>query len=1301
MDHNILQGTWIVSQNWLPEPVIHRALETCKSEGADLGQILVNRGLLSSAQAEHVRLAVSQLMGEPEITASGRVTYRDIKGARAQSADEILAGREFADFTILELISRGGMGLVCKAQRKSTHQELALKLLLTDPSEERALERFRREAQVLGQLKHPNIVHLRDFGTDGGILYLVLDFIQGKDLAGITEDKKKRNIFLEVNTLLDLMTTVAEALAYCHSKGIIHRDIKPANILLEENTLTPYLIDFGVVKSVANPDRSHLDISDQSLSVSGEIIGTPAFISPEQLDPQTDAGPPSDVWGFGATLFFCLTAQLPFEESENMLVTLITEEPRRVRELRDSIPEWVDELVCDCLQKDADKRPTMKEVARRLKTGATPEKKKKPLSVLLLLVFLGVSLVFFAHWSKSHPKVTPQEPKQTVSADEVAALIAKSSDGLVFDAPNSLKLKKIEDWKQQLLGSKSETDRALGQSLAALQYVVAAEQGLSRNPLSEFESSDSPFATLAGAIDAEQKNDFKKQLALLTDLNTAQPDSPLFRIRLATALFRSGDVDRSLRILNEGIGRLRDKKALAALRVEIARQQAILTDEQAPQSFHKSVDKAPDSPRLIFQLIETACYLEGSADTQSCLKLQQRVQALKLSALARVTKALVHAAQYQYTQALIALPDVQSLEAEIGSDSLPRSVKLFRTSLLLKLARMDGSQKERRSLLLPPNNKPLSWRSSRGKIIQFLIEDKLNDAQIEFEQNLKDVKAQGVRDFLADIHFHFATTLMLRGVITPNSLSELEKAKLLNHLRECTNLGYRRAPALNRLKSIVAGRIELDAKKSEEYIQRVTDNSVESLVLRGLYYWIKAKNNTASPEGVKAVRLYKNAWLMPRSFHLSQLFGDVQRFIELDQARPLQYNKSELMSLEWRVRIATMQSPFDPKLWIWSRRLQRQLAHPKEDLAYGTAAYNLDPLDPGNWADYATLRTTPRDRINALINAVRYDNLRNVRSPVERAQVFYRIAMIQAQNNELKAASINLESALKFDAHNLLYLDTLLQTKFISILTVAQRTALQTQRKEIQKAARKLSTAVLSFRSKNYSDASRLGALVAPKLPRKRRLSALMIQRDSLFHLASEDNDKALALAQMIECAIEDMDGAELLLAVMAKDERVGNWLRMSIERETKAEAGTNIGPEARRSMTECLIRLHGSFQNQAQVFGDKLWVTALPLAAQHRGAQLLYAVHLILSDAPDECARILVPLLRENSKRVIGHLGIRELILARALAESQSGDLNKNQVEKLLRRAKKSGFRREMAPWILRNAKKSFLDAFGSQFPE
>ncbi|MDF1664985.1 MAG: serine/threonine-protein kinase, partial [Planctomycetota bacterium] len=406
MDHNILQGTWIVSQNWLPEPVIHRALESCKPQSEDLGALLVNRGLLSSAQAEQVRLAVSQLMGEPELTASGRVTYRDIKGARVQSAEELLAGREFADFTILELISRGGMGLVCRARQNTVNQEVALKLLLTDPSEERALERFRREAQVLGQLKHPNIVHLKDFGTDGGILYLVLDFIQGKDLAVITEEKKKRGVFLEIHTLLDIMVTIAEALSYCQDKFIINRDVKPAKVLLHEKSLTPYLIDFGVVKSIANSDRSHLNISDQSLSVSGEIIGTPAFISPEQLDPQNEGGQSSDVWGFGATLFYCLTGQLPFEESDNMLVTLITEEPRRVRELRDTIPPWVDELVGDCLQKEAERRPTMKEVVQRLKVGAVP-KKKKPLPALLLVSFLAVSLIFFAHWSKTHSKVTP------------------------------------------------------------------------------------------------------------------------------------------------------------------------------------------------------------------------------------------------------------------------------------------------------------------------------------------------------------------------------------------------------------------------------------------------------------------------------------------------------------------------------------------------------------------------------------------------------------------------------------------------------------------------------------------------------------------------------------------------------------------------------------------------------------------------------------------------------------------------------------------------------------------------------
>lgn len=1301
MDHNILQGTWIVSQNWLPEPVIHRALESCKPNGEDLGSLLVNRGLLSTVQADQVRLAVSQLMGEPELTASGRVTYRDIKGARVKSAEELLAGREFADFTILELISRGGMGLVCRARQNILNQEVALKLLLTDPSEERALERFRREAQVLGQLKHPSIVHLKDFGTDGGILYLVLDFIQGKDLAVITEEKKKKGVFLEIHTLLDIMITIAEALSYCHDKGIIHRDVKPANVLIDEKTLAPYLIDFGVVKAMANPDRSHLNISDQSLSVSGEIIGTPAFISPEQLDPQADAGPSTDVWGFGATLFYCLTGQLPFEESDNMLITLFTEEPRRVRELRDTIPPWVDELVSDCLNKEADQRPTMQDVVERLKTGAVP-KKKKPLSALLLLTFLAISLIFFAHWSKSHSK--PPAPKSTkkMEVQEAESLIKNAADALVYNVSGSFELKDIVEAKSQFLNSTEPSEREIGQVLAALQFVFATENGVSRNALTELGDSKSTFAQLATAVDFELKDDLGQCIEVLLELNTKDPESILFRLRLARALFQNGEIDRAKRILNEGIGQDSDPKKLAALKTEVARQQSILLDEQARQSFHQAVDKVPQSSRLIYQLLETACYLEGKADSQSCLKIRRRLKILQRPALLKVTDSLVHAAQLRYEQALTELPTPDAVEAAVGRNALFQSIEFYRRSLVLYLARFDDYAKERKQSLIQSRKKPIVWRISRCKVLEFIVTDKINDARSEFEQVLLKVKNQGTRDFLADIHFSFATALTLKFLKAPTLLSASEKANLQEHIKVCSDLGYRRNAALNRLRSVVAGRIEKNQEKADEYIKRVTDNSIESLVLRALQYWKNSKASTTSPEGVKAIRLFKSASMLPRSFQLSQLFGDIGRFIETDRALKMQYSKSELQSLERRIRLAELEAPFDPKLWIWSRRFQRQLGRPKEDLAYGTVAYSLDPLDPGNWADYATLRTNPRDRISTLASAVQYDTLRGNRSGQDRAQIFFRIASVQAQNGELKPAASNLASALKIEPNSVVYRAILLQPRFRPFLTKETLGTLQGKKVQADQALQSLSTAILSFRSKNYKDANTLAISAAQYLPTIERQIARTVQHASQFQLANQDNDKAVALAQMIECAIDEIDAAEILLTQLTNHEKAGGWLRISIERETlpRFDAGLN-NAEARRAMTECLIRIHGKLQNQNQIFNNNVWTIALPVTPYQRGSQFLYAVHLLLSNAPDECVSRLAPLLRvPPSKSTVGQLGLRELVLARALEESRQSKFSAEKVSKLIRKAKALGYRSQMAPWIIYKAKESFVKKYRAEFP-
>jgi serine/threonine protein kinase len=401
MDQNELQGKWIVSQQWLPQAVIDRAFQTCNKSSRDLSEVLAERGLLTRSQAVQVQSAVDQLFDQAKQRDDGQVTYDELSGTRSKSAGAILKGKQFANFSIIEFINRGGMGLVVKAHDNKLQEEVALKLLLTDPNDETASERFRREAQALGQLRHPNIVQLRDFGVDGGILYLVLDYVNGKDLATITEAKSKRGVFLETNRLVKIMTVVAQTLSYCHEQGIIHRDIKPANIILEQGTFAPFLVDFGVVKAASHSSRSHIEISDEALSSSGEIIGTPAFISPEQIDPLSEAGPFSDVWGFAATLFYCLTGQLPFPEGGgSLLIRLMTQDAARLKSIRNDIPSALDQLVADCLQRETGSRPTMLQVVKRLEDFQVAPKRKSA-SVFLLLLFLIASVTFFVYWSKN------------------------------------------------------------------------------------------------------------------------------------------------------------------------------------------------------------------------------------------------------------------------------------------------------------------------------------------------------------------------------------------------------------------------------------------------------------------------------------------------------------------------------------------------------------------------------------------------------------------------------------------------------------------------------------------------------------------------------------------------------------------------------------------------------------------------------------------------------------------------------------------------------------------------------------
>ena len=207
-----------------------------------------------------------------------------------------LIGKSLGRYHILERLGEGGMATVFKAFDTRLERHVAVKIIRADVGlGEEMLKRFEREAKALAQLTHPNIVHINDYGEQGGTPYVVMDFLPGGTL------KHKLGQPMPFAEAARLLAPIARALEYAHQQKIIHRDVKPANILLTQSG-APMLTDFGIAKILEGRQATEL-------TATGAGIGTPEYMAPEQLDTDRahEIGARTDLYAFGILVYRMLT----------------------------------------------------------------------------------------------------------------------------------------------------------------------------------------------------------------------------------------------------------------------------------------------------------------------------------------------------------------------------------------------------------------------------------------------------------------------------------------------------------------------------------------------------------------------------------------------------------------------------------------------------------------------------------------------------------------------------------------------------------------------------------------------------------------------------------------------------------------------------------------------------------------------------------------------------------------------------------------------------------------------------------
>jgi predicted Ser/Thr protein kinase len=295
----------------------------------------------------------------------------------------------FGRYQVVRELGRGAMGVVYVAHDPTLGRDVALKVVVarTDPT---AGQRLLREAQAAARLQHPGIVVVLDVGLVDGLPYLAMELVLGPSLGSALRAGP-----LPLTEAVRIGAGLARALEHAHAQGVVHRDLKPANVLLAGPRREPKIVDFGLAKDAA--------ARTGSLTATGEVLGTPAYMAPEQADgagKRVDGR--ADVYALGATLHAMLTGEPPFQASSTLalLAKVLSDAPPRPSARRPGVSPALDALVLRCLEKEPARRPTAGELAVALEALARPRRgrqRRGPVAALAVVAVVaacaGVALL--------------------------------------------------------------------------------------------------------------------------------------------------------------------------------------------------------------------------------------------------------------------------------------------------------------------------------------------------------------------------------------------------------------------------------------------------------------------------------------------------------------------------------------------------------------------------------------------------------------------------------------------------------------------------------------------------------------------------------------------------------------------------------------------------------------------------------------------------------------------------------------------------------------------------------------------
>ncbi len=326
-ESDVLLVARLVAAGRISAAQLHAALDVQRRRGSTLplGEVLQSQGILGPGE-----------LAPPSSSAPPDEVPPEVAGALGDPS------RRIGRYVLLAELGRGGMGAVHRGWDLELHRLVAIKTLLDPSIRDEQRERFLREARVAARLRHPGIVTVHEVGVQGDRPYLVMDLVEGRALSALRRDE------LTPRRIAELVRTLAEAVEVAHREGVIHRDVKPDNILIDADG-APRLTDFGLARDASTA---------RQLTVTGQVLGTPSYMAPEQADGDSTSDARTDVYAIGGVLYWGLVGRPPFDGPTPLAVIkqLLFQDPEPPRRIDPTVNADLETIALRCLEKEPERR---------------------------------------------------------------------------------------------------------------------------------------------------------------------------------------------------------------------------------------------------------------------------------------------------------------------------------------------------------------------------------------------------------------------------------------------------------------------------------------------------------------------------------------------------------------------------------------------------------------------------------------------------------------------------------------------------------------------------------------------------------------------------------------------------------------------------------------------------------------------------------------------------------------------------------------------------------------------------------